>query len=134
MKACWRSSDCLTPYVAAAILKFLLNSAGTRKLSATIFANSGFCTLSRVSSRAGGSPFVLLNGAGTEVGISCHLCLRLCAVCTSAHKIDHALRQPFGTLAQTWMGGFGRRPTLITRSPIAGPSGQLAFQHPVACA
>jgi hypothetical protein len=32
------------------------------------------------------------------------------------------------------MGGFGRRPTLITRSPIAGSFGQLAFQDPVTCA
>src|SRR6266852_4869065 len=32
------------------------------------------------------------------------------------------------------MGGFGSRPTLITRSPIAGSFGQLAFQDPVACA
>jgi hypothetical protein len=42
-------------------------------LSATIRASSGLCTLSLIASRTGTSPFALLKGAGTDVGISSHL-------------------------------------------------------------
>lgn len=69
------------------------------KLSATILANSGFWTLPRVASSGGGSPFVLLSGDVTEVGISSHLCLGLCAFRGTSHKIDHALREALGALA-----------------------------------
>src|SRR5512144_16055 len=55
--ACCKSSDCVMPWVAAAILKSRLNSAETRKLRATVSASSGLARLRRVYVRSGGSPF-----------------------------------------------------------------------------
>jgi hypothetical protein len=66
-KASCRSSDCVTPWVAAAILKSRLNSAGTRKLSATCPVGSGLVRLLRVSKRSGGSPLVSCRRGGGGV-------------------------------------------------------------------